>query len=193
MPGSHISHQTGLDADIWFWSPPEAKARSLTLDERESLSARSMVLAEGASYRMDPAEWSLRKQELLEQAQFVVLPSLSEGLPVTVLEAWAAGTPTILSRESNLPEGFEAGAAIESGLSAEPIAAALERALGLNDPQWLAMSAAAQRLAAGRFSAATVAQTWADAYRALIDNSPQPGTGLASAHNSTQFQGSSAP
>ena len=151
------------------------------------------VAAAGGSVSYIGPVYGARKQELLERAQFVVLPSLSEGLPVTVLEAWAAGTPTILSRESNLPEGFEAGAAIESGLSAEPIAAALERALGLNDPQWLAMSAAAQRLAAGRFSAATVAQTWADAYRALIDNSPQPGTGLASAHNSTQFQGSSAP
>ena len=150
------------------------------------------VAAAGGTVSYIGPVFGARKQELLDQAQFVVLPSLSEGLPVTVLEAWAAGTPTILSRESNLPEGFEAGAAIESGVSAEPIAAALERALGLDEPHWKVMSAAAQRLAAGRFSAATVAQNWADVYRSLIGNAPRAGPGQTGAGGANQIQGSRA-
>lgn len=39
----HASHQSGLDVDIWFWHPKVAEQRTLTLKERESLSARKVV------------------------------------------------------------------------------------------------------------------------------------------------------
>jgi penicillin-insensitive murein DD-endopeptidase len=42
-PTGHRSHQTGLDVDIWFWMPDRARKRSLSDDERETLSARSYV------------------------------------------------------------------------------------------------------------------------------------------------------
>ncbi|MCM2278846.1 MAG: penicillin-insensitive murein endopeptidase [Oligoflexia bacterium] len=62
----HRSHQTGLDVDIWFWDSAEARARSLDLDERESLSARSMVSAERSG--VDVAAWSNRQVEVLRLA-----------------------------------------------------------------------------------------------------------------------------
>src|SRR5665213_3827833 len=42
-----------------------------------------------------------------------VLPSFSEGLPMVVLEAWANSKPVIMTPECNLPEGFQAGAALK--------------------------------------------------------------------------------
>jgi penicillin-insensitive murein endopeptidase len=39
----HASHQTGLDGDLWFWLDSEAVRRPLTADEREHLSAISML------------------------------------------------------------------------------------------------------------------------------------------------------
>jgi poly(glycerol-phosphate) alpha-glucosyltransferase len=42
-----------------------------------------------------------------------VLPSFSEGLPMVVLESWANSKPVIMTPECNLPEGFQAGAAIK--------------------------------------------------------------------------------
>lgn len=108
------------------------------------------------------------KAKLLREARFVVLPSLSEGLPMAMLEAWAAGTPTIMSAACNLPEGFAAGAAIECGTDAASIAGALTRALAIGDAEWRAMADAAHTLANGRFAATTVAGEWARRYRALI-------------------------
>jgi hypothetical protein len=41
------------------------------------------------------------------------LPSFSEGLPMSVLEAWSYGLPVVMTPECNLPEGFACGAALE--------------------------------------------------------------------------------
>ena len=108
------------------------------------------------------------KQALLAGARFTVLPSLSEGLPMAVLEGWAAGTPALMTRECNLPEGFAAGAAIDCGLASATIARALESAMSLDAEHWLDMASAARALAAGPFSAQEIAARWAQAYQRLL-------------------------
>jgi poly(glycerol-phosphate) alpha-glucosyltransferase len=105
------------------------------------------------------------KQALLDAARFLVLPSHSEGLPVAVLESWAAGAPTIMTGECNLAEGFAAGAALECGYDSAAIKARLGDALALADDEWLAMSRAAHGLASGPFAAQTVADRWSETYR----------------------------
>jgi glycosyltransferase involved in cell wall biosynthesis len=136
------------------WGEPAEVAR---------LEAR--IAQAGPSVAFIGPAYGAAKQELLEAARFMVLPSLSEAMPMAVLEGWAAGTPAILTPSCNLPEGFAAGAAIESGASPDQIARALERALALDDQTWLAMAAAAQGLARGPFSATSVAEHWASVYR----------------------------
>ncbi len=104
----------------------------------------------------------------LAAARFVILPSLSEGLPMTLLEAWAAGTPTLHSTECNLPEGFAAGAALDCGLDRTAIRACLLEALSMPPERWRAMSEAAQGLASGSFSRERIAAGWAEAYSAHL-------------------------
>ena len=53
------------------------------------------------------------KNALLRSAEAFILPSLSEGLPMSVLEAWAYGLPVVVTPECNLPEGFASQAALE--------------------------------------------------------------------------------
>jgi glycosyltransferase involved in cell wall biosynthesis len=78
---------------------------------------KSLGLAESvvfAGFRSDVAN-------VLNAADVMVLPSLSEGLPNAVLEAFASGTPVIATRVGGVPElVFHE----ETGLLAEPIDAA---------------------------------------------------------------------
>jgi poly(glycerol-phosphate) alpha-glucosyltransferase len=53
------------------------------------------------------------KDSLLRSADAFILPSFSEGLPMSVLEAWAYGLPVVMTPECNLPEGFVCQAALE--------------------------------------------------------------------------------
>ncbi len=108
------------------------------------------------------------KVALLAASRFVVLPSQSEGLPMAMLEAWATATPTLMTSECNLPDGFAAGAALNCGLSAETIAGCLEAALVIGEPVWQHMSRAARDLAGSRYSSVSVARAWAGAYGAAM-------------------------
>ncbi len=65
------------------------------------------------------------KQQLLDRVGGFILPSLSEGLPMTVLEAWANELPVIMTEMCNLPEGFRAQAAIRIEPTPDSIARGL--------------------------------------------------------------------
>lgn len=43
MPFGHRSHQTGLDADIWFWLNSPANTQLLSSEQRETLQAPSVI------------------------------------------------------------------------------------------------------------------------------------------------------
>jgi glycosyltransferase involved in cell wall biosynthesis len=108
------------------------------------------------------------KTRLLGSARWLILPSFSEGLPMAVLEAWVFGTPSIMSRFCNLPEGFEQNAALECDTTVQSIVTSLARALTLADLDWNVMSNAATDLVRRKFSADVIAETWVETYRHLL-------------------------
>jgi penicillin-insensitive murein endopeptidase len=63
MLTGHASHQIGLDADIWLTPMPD---RTLTRDERESISATSML--KGDSLYVDPKIWTKGQEAILRTA-----------------------------------------------------------------------------------------------------------------------------
>ena len=63
MLTGHASHQVGLDADIWLTPMPD---RRLTEQEREDLSATSMLAADQVS--VDPKVWTDAHVRLLKRA-----------------------------------------------------------------------------------------------------------------------------
>jgi penicillin-insensitive murein endopeptidase len=80
----HRSHQTGLDVDIWFLLAPQASQRQLTIAERETWSAPSLV-----NLKTDALapQWSTTHAQMLELAakqpevdRIFVNPSIKRGL-----------------------------------------------------------------------------------------------------------------
>lgn len=66
-----------------------------------------------------------QKHEELCKANAFVLTSLSEGLPMSILEAWAYKLPVLMTNSCNIPEGFEANAAVSVETTPESIAEGL--------------------------------------------------------------------
>ena len=129
---------------------------------------RLLASTDDASIVFDGPAFGQAKQRLLDAARFLILPSFSEGLPMVVLEAWAAGTPALMSEGCNLPEGLAANAALACATTPDGIARALEQGFALDKPAWLAMAAAAHALASGPFSEAAIARRWEAAYASLL-------------------------
>jgi poly(glycerol-phosphate) alpha-glucosyltransferase len=102
-----------------------------------------------------------------------ILPSLSEGLPMAVLEAWACGLPVFMTTNCNLPEGFGAGAAFRIGIEPEEIAGPLVELLPQTD--LLARAGMAGReLARSNFSWAKVARDWNDVHQWVLEGGVKP-------------------
>lgn len=124
----------------------------------------------GPSVHFVGAMFGSQKAALLDVSRFLILPSLSEGLPMAILDAWASGVPTIMSEACGLPQGFSSGAAIDSGIEPQSIAQALRDAFARGEDDWLAMSSAAQELARGTFGIEAVARRWESTYAGLLSD-----------------------
>lgn len=120
------------------------------------------VLFAGPQYGPD-------KARSMASARYFLLPSKSEGLPMAVLEAWAAGVPGILTPECNLAIGFERGAAFRTGFTPETIYPALKAAHALSDAEWNDASQRSKTLAAEEFSEESVRNGLLDLYQAAVD------------------------
>lgn len=106
------------------------------------------------------------RDQALAAADLFLLPSKSEGLPMVILEAWMAGVPTLMTEACNLSQGFDAGAALPTGESAEEIAEALAKAAAMDTDVLARMGAAGQALAARDYGEAAVVDRFVQLYKA---------------------------
>jgi glycosyltransferase involved in cell wall biosynthesis len=116
------------------------------------------------------------KEACYRSCDAFILPSLSEGLPMTVLEAWAYAKPVLVTPECNLPEGFVAGAALRIGTSSKEIVAGLKQLTEMSDDDRRAMGAHGHTLVATRFSWPRIGEQMRSVYEWVLDGGTTPET-----------------
>ena len=115
------------------------------------------------------------KEALLRSADAFILPSFSEGLPMSVLEAWSYGLPVVMTPECNLPEGFACDAALEIRSGEGSFQGAdfsfqqgLRTLLEMSDRDRAAMGMRGRRLVEDRFTWPKVAAQMKALYEELL-------------------------
>jgi len=140
------------------------------------LRARAERLGVAGSTRFLGHVSGCAKSVAFASADAFILPSVSEGQPLAVLEAWSHGLPALITRQCNLPEGLAAQAALAIEPSAAGVAEGLRRLFALKPEEAQAMGRRGRRLVEERFSWAQAAQRWSEIYRWVSGVGSAPGT-----------------
>ena len=153
------------DAHLVLAGPDTGDMR-LSLEQLcRSLGARRVTftgMLEGA------LKWSA-----LEASEVFLLPSYSEGLSVSVLEAMGMGLPVIVSRQCHLPEVATRNCGWEIEPEREALAAAMEECLRAPAARRAALGANGRQLVESRYSWARVGQQMAAVYEWMAGG-PEP-------------------
>jgi glycosyltransferase involved in cell wall biosynthesis len=120
------------------------------------------------------AQFGAEKSACYRACDAFTLPSLSEGLPMAVLEAWAYAKPVLMTPECNLPEGFAAGAALQIGTTPEQIAAGLKQLTEMSDDDRRAMGDRGRTLVATKFSWPQVGEQMRSVYDWMLGGGLTP-------------------
>lgn len=142
--------------------------------EDGSHGIRSLAAAREPSVSWLGPVFGAEKHACFTAADAFILPSFSEGVPMAVLEAWSHGVPTLITRACNLPEGFEAGAAVEIAPDSDSIEAELKRLFEMPPERLAAIGAAARELARSRFGWPAIAERMLAVYRWLLEGGQVP-------------------
>jgi len=114
------------------------------------------------------------KESRLTTATAFVLTSLSEGLPMAVLEAWAHGLPSLISEACNLSAPATTGAALLTNATMPAVTIGLGELLHMNENDRLEMGARARAYVERVHPWARVASRMAAIYRWAIDGGQRP-------------------
>jgi glycosyltransferase involved in cell wall biosynthesis len=113
--------------------------------------------------------YGAKKDRLYASADAVILASYSEGLPMSVLEAWSFGKPVFMTEQCNLPEGFKAGAAFKVTTDPNDIANVLVDTL-LSPGRLAIAGQAARALVEMSFDWVKISNQWRSLYVSLFHN-----------------------
>jgi glycosyltransferase involved in cell wall biosynthesis len=114
------------------------------------------------------------KDSVYRKVDALILPSLSEGLPVAVLEAWSYRLPVLITPECNFPEGFDAEAAIRIGTESEKIASGISQLIVMTDSERQAMGERGMHLVEKKFSWNKIAREMHSVYQWMLGSGEKP-------------------
>ncbi len=118
--------------------------------------------------------FGLDREAAYRAAQACVLPSLSEGLPVGILEGWARARGALVTEACHLAEGRAAGAALRVGPGPEGMSSALRELFAMPVHEREAMGRRGRALIERRYSWPVVGRQFLDLYAWLAGGGPAP-------------------
>jgi glycosyltransferase involved in cell wall biosynthesis len=133
-------------------------------------------IASGDSVLFLGPRFGAEKSECYRTCDAFILPSLSEGLPMSVLEAWSYAKPVLMTAECNLPEGFSAKAALRIGSNTNEIAAGLKQLVETGDDDRVAMGTRGRTLVATKFSWPEIGEQMRAVYDWVVGDGAVPDT-----------------
>nr|WKN34487.1 glycosyltransferase [Tunicatimonas sp. TK19036] len=107
-------------------------------------------------------------------ADAFILPSLSEGLPMSVLEAWSYQLPVLITPQCNLPEGFQANAAVCVNPGVEGNGQALQTLEQLSESELLSLGRNGYALVKDKFTWTKVGSQMAEVYEWILTDKKKP-------------------
>lgn len=114
------------------------------------------------------------KETELCKADAFVLTSFSEGLPMSVLEAWAYRLPVVMTDQCNLPDGFEDNAAIRVTTASQSIAEGLEQLFSMSDAERTAIGENGYELVKRDYTWDGIADKTIQLYQWLLKGGEKP-------------------
>lgn len=135
---------------------------------------KSRARALGINVHFAGPQFGHAKSAAYAHADAFILPSLSEGLPLVVLEAWANRLPVLMTPACNLPEGFSAKTAIEIQPSADSIAAGIKALTSMQPEERTAMGERGRALVERSYSWPSIASQMQKVYRWMLGLGDRP-------------------
>jgi glycosyltransferase involved in cell wall biosynthesis len=174
----------GLPTLIEAWSRVRTKAEEAGWQlkiagwdqggHRSDLEAMTEKLCVSSSISFVGPQFGEAKAECFRNASAFILPSLSEGLPMSILEAWSWRLPVVMTPNCNLPEGAKTGAAIMAEPEVGSLAEALCRLFSMGKPERETLGARGRRLVEQQFQWPRIAEQVTQVYDWILGFGPQP-------------------
>ena len=144
-------HEKYPDSELWLIGEGETKESSQAFVAEQNLSESVKIL--GAQSRV---------HGFLHDADIFTLPSLYEGVPITLIEAMGTGLPIVATAVGGVPDMLDAESALLVPVDVEKIAQAFETYY-LQDALRQSHGKEARKRAE-RFSSVTMAEKYSDLY-----------------------------
>jgi len=170
-----LATELGLSfADVRSQKTEDGGRRAEDGGRRTEVSGRSSVVGRPPSVLFLGPQFGENKSACYRNCDAFILPSVSEGLPMVILEAWANGKPVLMTPECNLPEGFAANAAIRIKPSVESIAQGLQELFRSPPSALRTLGDNGRALVAERFAWPKIASDMKSVYEWVLGSGAKP-------------------